>query len=89
MVSRGDSRCRVQRGEVDLDHYAAQDGEWREIGLAGPARRALVNAGLIKLQQISKWTRSDVAALHWMGPNALRKLDAALERNEVSYCRSA
>ena len=87
MVSRDESRCKVQKGEVDLDHYAARDSEWREIGLAAPARRALVNAGLVKLQQISKWTRSDVAALHGMGPHALRKLDAALERNGISYSR--
>jgi len=87
MVSKGDSRCEVQRGEVDLDHYASRDGEWREIGLAAPARRALINAGLTTLQQTSSWTRRDVAGLHGMGPHALRQLDAALERKGISFCQ--
>lgn len=79
------SDCAVVRGEVDLDAYAARDGEWREVGLAAPARRALIDAGLTKVDQLVRWTRSDLADLHGMGPNALKKLDAVLKERGASF----
>lgn len=84
MPSKKTSRCAVTRGEVDLDAYASVDGYWREIGLAAPARRALVNAGLTELVQLMKWTRADLASLHGMGSNALKKIDEALMNNGCS-----
>ena len=85
MASEKTSRCAVKRGEVNLDSYARQDGAWRAIGLAAPARRALVDAGLTKLTQLSKWTRADLASLHGMGQNALKKIDEALVNNGFSF----
>ena len=85
MATKKTSRCAVTRGEVDFDLYARQDAEWREIGLAAPARRALVDAGITKLIQLSKWKRADVADLHGMGPNALKKLDQALSENGLNF----
>ena len=86
MPAEKSSRCAVTRGEVDLDAYASRDGEWRAIGLAAPARRALVDAGLTKLVQLSSWTRTDLASLHGMGPNALEKIDDALKTSGFSFC---
>jgi len=40
------SNCAVTNGEGDLDAYAAVDGVWLELGLAAPARRALIDEGL-------------------------------------------
>ncbi len=85
MPSEKTSRCAVTRGAVDLDAYASRDGAWRAIGLAAPARRALVDAGLTKLTQLSQWTRADLALLHGMGPNALKKIDEALVNNGFSF----
>ena len=85
MASEKTSRCAVKRGEVNLDSYASQDGAWRAIGLAAPARRALVDAGLTELTQLSKWARVDLAALHGMGPNALMKIDDALKISGFSF----
>ena len=85
MASEKTSRCAVKRGEVNLDSYASQDGAWRAIGLAAPARRALVDAGLTKLTQLSQWTRADLALLHGMGPNALMKIDDALKISGFSF----
>ncbi len=78
MASRKTSRCAVTRGEVDLEAYANFDGVWRAIGLAAPARRALIDVGLTELAHLSKWTREELAALHGMGPNALKKIEEAL-----------
>ena len=79
------SNCAVARGEVDLDAYADKDGEWRAMGLAAPARRALVNAGLTKLIQLKSKKRGWVAELHGMGPNAMKKLDEALKAAGIQF----
>ena len=85
MPAERTSRCAVTPGEVDLDAYASSDEAWRAIGLAAPARRALVDAGLTELIQLAKWTRVDLASLHGMGPNALIKIDDALKISGFSF----
>lgn len=47
-------------------------------GLSQPARRALRNAGLSTLDEVSRWTISDLSQLHGIGPKAIRILDEAL-----------
>ena len=68
------SSCPVTRGAVDLDWYNARDSVWRELGLAAPARRALVNAGILKKSQLRRFTLAELAALHGIGKTALPKL---------------
>ena len=64
----------MTRGEIDLDWYAERDGVWRELGLAAPARRALVDAGALKTSDLRRFTVAEVAALHGVGKTALPKL---------------
>lgn len=66
--------CPVTRGEVDLTWYAERDAEWRSLGLAAPARRALVDAGLLEVSQLATKKAADIARLHGIGKNALRTL---------------
>ncbi|MDD2857741.1 MAG: DUF1801 domain-containing protein [Candidatus Nanopelagicales bacterium] len=47
---------------------------WREAGLGAPARRALVQAGILTIADLKGRDRADIAALHGIGPNALAKL---------------
>jgi hypothetical protein len=47
-------------------------------GLAAPARRALESAGLESLEDVARFPRDELSALHGMGPKALRLLDDAL-----------
>ena len=75
-----DAKCPVTRGEVDLDWYAERDGVWRELGLSAPARRALVNAGILKTSQLRRWTEQELAALHGIGKTTLPKLQPYLNR---------
>lgn len=63
----------------------ANDEEWKALGLAAPARRALVNAGLTTVTQLKSKKRDWVAELHGMGPNALAKLDAALAERGLGF----
>ena len=43
-------------------------------GLSGPALRALANAGIRSMKDLAKWSEKDLAALHGMGPKAIRML---------------
>ena len=77
--------CPVARGEVNLDKYAALDGEWREIGLAAPARRGLIDKKLTRLTQLSKWRESDVKKIHAMGPSALKILKKEMKKRGIAF----
>lgn len=77
------ARCPVTRGEVDLDEYAAVDGEWREIGLAAPARRALIDDGLYRVTDLRKASLAALKELHGMGPNAIRILIAEAKKRDI------
>lgn len=73
-MKKNDSKCPVTRGEVDLEKYSRVDGIWRELGLAAPARRALVDAGILKISDLKKWSDEELLELHGMGPNAMKIL---------------
>lgn len=47
-------------------------------GVGGPALRALHTAGIRSIADLAKWTETDLAALHGIGPKALKILQAAL-----------
>lgn len=79
------SKCAVTRGEVDLAGYARRDSVWREVGLAAPARRALVDAKIVTFAGLAKRSRDSIAELHGMGPSALRSLDAELRRRGLAF----
>lgn len=70
-------QCDVTAGRVDLSKYDKVDGVWKELGLAAPARRALVNNKILKLSDFKKFTFKQVADFHGMGPSALAVLKKA------------
>lgn len=53
--------------------------------LAAPAQRALAGAGVATFEQLAARTEAEVAALHGMGPNALKKLREALAERGLSF----
>ena len=71
--------------DVDLDYYASVDQVWRELGLAGPARRALIDDGLFKLSDLRKTSLAAVKELHGMGPNAIRILTTEMKKADLSF----
>ena len=79
------AQCAVTRGEVDLDAYAAVDGEWRAIGLAAPARRALIDDGLYVISDLRKVSLAALKELHGMGPNAIRIIVAEMKKADISF----
>ena len=79
------SQCPVQQGRVSLGSYAKQDKVWRELGLAAPARRALIDAKLIKLNDLKKITLSELLKLHGMGPSAIATITKAMKTKKISF----
>ena len=85
MVKKSEARCPVTRGEVDLAKYEELDGEWRKIGLAAPARRALVDAKLYKVSDLRKISLTDLSELHGMGKSAIARLSAIMEAKKIRF----
>jgi hypothetical protein len=77
--------CAVTSGEVDLDQYAELDGNWVAIGLAAPARRALIDDGLFSVSDLRKTSLAALKELHGMGPNAIRVLVAEMKKADLSF----
>jgi hypothetical protein len=75
----------VYNSEVDLEYYASVDQVWVELGLAAPARRALVDDGLFKLSDLRKTSLAAVKELHGMGPNAIRILVSEMKKADLSF----
>ena len=51
---------------------------WEEMGLARPARRALLEAGYSRIEQLAAVSEDELRRLHGMGPKALDLLRRAL-----------
>ena len=79
------SRVALTHGGVDLDPYEDVDGQWRELGLAAPARRALIDDGLYKVTDLRKASLAALKELHGMGPNAIRILVAEMKKRDIEF----
>ena len=86
-AAKAASKSSEYHGEADLDAYAEVDGAWREIGLAAPARRALIDEGLYKLSDLRKVSIDLIKDLHGMGPNAIRILISEMKKRDLSFRR--
>jgi hypothetical protein len=56
-------------------------------GLSQPALRALLEAGIISLDQLTTIPEADLLKLHGMGPKAIVLLRSALEARGQSFAR--
>lgn len=52
--------------------------------LAAPARRALENAGILTIEQLSNYSENELLALHGMGKSSIPKLKIILEKHNLS-----
>lgn len=57
--------------------------------LAAPAQRALKRARITSAKMLARKTEADVATLHGMGPNAMKRLKAALRKEGLRFKRAS
>jgi len=55
------------------------DAVWRGLKVAAPARRALVDAGILTIEDLRRADVDSLSSLHGMGPSAIRVLRQALD----------
>jgi len=84
-AERAQSRDSSAQSDADLDAYAEVDSVWRELGLAAPARRALIDDGYYKLSDLRKVSLDAIKDLHGMGPNAIRIITSAMKKADLSF----
>lgn len=53
--------------------------------LGAPAERALANAGIKSLKNLTRFTEAQIKQLHGIGPNAMGKLRQALAEEGLSF----
>ena len=78
-------KCPVTQGKVELSLYDKLDSEWKKIGLAAPARRALINAKLTKVTDLKKITEKDLMSLHGMGPSSLPVIKREMKKIRIKF----
>jgi hypothetical protein len=71
--------------QAELDSYESLDREWREYGIAAPARRALVDAKLYKVSDLRKISQSDLEELHGMGKSAVARLKVLMNAKKIKF----
>lgn len=57
--------------------------------LAKPAKRALVGAGYINLEQFTNVTEAEIMNLHGMGPKAIEELRRVLNEKGLSFASAS
>lgn len=65
--------------------YELHDQEWQKIGLAAPARRALVDAKLYKVSDLRKITLTELSAMHGMGKSAIARIKVIMEAKKIDF----
>ncbi len=69
----------------DLAKYEKLDREWREIDLAAPARRALVDAKLYKVSDLRKISLAELEGLHGMGKSAIARIKVIMNAKKIKF----
>ena len=67
---------------IEIDNQSASG---LPAELAQPARRALTNAGINRLEQLAEFSEDEVKQLHGIGPNAIAQLRRALSARGLSF----
>ena len=83
--ARKKSDLAVTNGEADLAKYEKLDGQWREIGIGAPARRALVDAKLYKISDLRKISLEDLEQMHGMGKSAIARIKLIMDAKKIEF----
>ena len=68
-----------------LTSYEEIDEAWRAIGLAAPARKALIDAKLYKVSDLRKISLEELTNLHGMGKSAIARLKVVMHGKKITF----
>ncbi len=68
-----------------MSNYEEIDEEWRAIGLAAPARKALIDAKLYKVSDLRKISLEELTSLHGMGKSAIARLKVVMHGKKITF----
>ena len=85
MSAKPRSKSPSPKGKQGAALYEALDGEWRKLGLATPARRALVDAKLYKVSDLRKISLQELTELHGMGKSAIARLRVIMDAKKIRF----
>jgi DNA repair protein RadC len=68
--------------EIDYEQF---DGEWRKIGLSGPACRALVDAKLYRVSDLRKLSLDELTELHGMGKSSIARIRQIMDAKKIKF----
>jgi hypothetical protein len=74
-------------GTLELEGKSKRKESGLPQKIGAPAERALANAGIKNLKQLTKFSETEIKNLHGVGPNALGKLRQALAEQGLSFAR--
>ena len=68
-----------------MSNYEELDEEWRSIGLAAPARKALIDAKLYKVSDLRKISLEELTNLHGMGKSAIARIKVVMHGKKITF----
>jgi hypothetical protein len=84
-MSQEPKKTRNERGKSMKMKQSDQGESNLPIELSQPARRALVGAGYLRLEQLTEISEDEVKQLHGIGPKAIDLLRHTLETLGLSF----
>jgi hypothetical protein len=84
-MSQEPKKTRNERGKSMKMKQSDQGESNLPIELSQPARRALVGAGYLRLEQLTEISEDEFKQLHGIGPKAIGLLRRALEMLGLSF----
>jgi hypothetical protein len=67
------------------DKHDPLELEWFQLGLSGPARRALVNAKLYKVSDLRKISLDELIGLHGMGKSSVARIRVIMDAKKIKF----
>lgn len=61
------------------------ENEWYQIGLSGPARRALVEAKLYKVSDLRKISKLELTSLQGLGKSSIARILVIMEAKKLRF----
>jgi hypothetical protein len=79
------SQCSVAQGKIDLSKYEKLNSYWKNLGLAAPAIRGLVDNKILDTKDLRKLTRNQLQNIHGIGDFAMTVLIRDMKKRKIRF----